>query len=353
MITINKNRGESSRTKLKTFDNSGEARWSNLNDDVLFLVMMQLGLIDFLAFSGVCKTWRSFARTNRNKFMASKPPMFLHISPSGNREEYYCCLVDFKFREFKTILPHYFGRFCVGLTCGYLILFGKETHDFWLVNPITRYQFYFPAVHFLGSIRDLTVIRAILVFSPTISGWVLVVSHRFADTIWFSVVGTRAWNHVSSTIPIIDLHAFKGKIYTLHTNCCSFQLRLIPEPKWTLLKTKDILKTYGLHLEFLTSGENLYVTNRLSKCLYKLQELDFGEMKWVLQEKAAMGDYAIFLSFLKHSALIKPELGSQWSKYKRHADFVDTSDKRQKPRFFIAATWYFPHDCLTVNHIYE
>ncbi|CAH1417445.1 unnamed protein product [Lactuca virosa] len=136
----------SSRKRFKNFNHNGVASWSDVNHDVLFLVMMKLGVVDFVAFSGVCKSWRSLAVSNKNTFMASKPPMEISIYMVANENDYIycCCLQDFERRRFKTIIPHYIGRTCVGLTCGYLILFGTKTRDFWLVNPITRHQLHFP-----------------------------------------------------------------------------------------------------------------------------------------------------------------------------------------------------------------
>ncbi|KAL7591065.1 hypothetical protein Lser_V15G34921 [Lactuca serriola] len=59
--------------------NSGVASWSDLPHDKLSIVMMKRGVIDFLAFSRVCKSWRSLALCNRNKFIVSRPPMSVSI----------------------------------------------------------------------------------------------------------------------------------------------------------------------------------------------------------------------------------------------------------------------------------
>ncbi|CAH1414949.1 unnamed protein product [Lactuca virosa] len=102
---------------------------------------MQLGVIDFVAFSGVCKSWRSFAFSYMNKFMASRPPMFMFVDEFENDEEWCCHLKDADGRKFKTVVPHSAGRsICVGVTCGYIILYEHRTHDFWLVNLITRHE---------------------------------------------------------------------------------------------------------------------------------------------------------------------------------------------------------------------
>ncbi|CAH1416165.1 unnamed protein product [Lactuca virosa] len=176
---------------------------------------------------GVCKSWRSLALSNRKRFMASRPPLSVIISPSPppmsmciSRPRAYnntCYLTDFEGRKFKTIIPHSASRICVGLTCGYLILFGRKTNDFWLVNAITRHQLHFPCVPFYVNGFPYSRVKAILVFSPLVSWWWFVILDESTHIIWFTRAGKGAWNHVYSTFPIIDLHYFKGKIYTLNS----------------------------------------------------------------------------------------------------------------------------------------
>ncbi|KAL4577013.1 hypothetical protein LXL04_013114 [Taraxacum kok-saghyz] len=75
MTRMRNHNDASSKKRMKT--------WSDLNHDVLNLVMMKLGVIDYVAFSRV-------------------------------------------------------------LTCGYMILCTEKSRDFWLVNPITRHELHFP-----------------------------------------------------------------------------------------------------------------------------------------------------------------------------------------------------------------
>ncbi|CAH1417448.1 unnamed protein product [Lactuca virosa] len=235
----------SSRKRIASCDNGDGAPWSDLDHHLLFLVMMQLGVIDFVAFSGVCKSWRSLALDNRKIFMASRPPMLISISHRSYKKE--CYLQDFEGRKFKTILPRSADRICVGITCGYLILFGWKTKDFRLVNPITRHELHFPCFPYNAS-TNLKDVRA----------------------------GTRTWNHVSSTFPFFALIAFKGKIYTLNMGCRLCEMRLNPEPKLTLLQTKilDFPKVVMLCPELISLGENLYLMNRELRDSYKVYELD-------------------------------------------------------------------------------
>ncbi|KAL7591375.1 uncharacterized protein LOC122194982 [Lactuca sativa] len=249
-----------------------------------FLIMMQLRVFYFCSFSKVCKTWRSFALSNTNIFMESRPPLLIVISleddkKDGDKEKNYCCMRDFEKRNYETNIPL---PSCVndfGLTCGYLMLFKNACHDFWLVNPITRHQLHFPACRLYG---DDHPDKGILVFSPSISRWVFLILFGSTSKISFYIEGKRGWNHVSSTLPIFDLHAFNGKIYTLHTGCCLFELRLLPNPKFTFLITKNFPEPDMKTPEFVNSVENLCIIDRSSEALNKeVVKLDFGEMKWV------------------------------------------------------------------------
>ncbi|XP_052626859.1 uncharacterized protein LOC128133447 [Lactuca sativa] len=333
----------STRKRIASCDKSDEASWSDLDHNLLFLVMMQLGVIDFLAFSGVCKSWRSLALDNWKIFMASRPPMFLWISDRPYKKE--CYLEDFEGRKFKTILPRSAGRICVGITCGYLILFGWKTKDFRLVNPITRHELHFPCFPY-NARTNLKEVRGILVSSPLVSGWAFVMLHRFTYQVWFSIAGTGAWNHVSSTFPFFDLVSFKGKIYTLNVGCRLCEMRLNPEPKLKLLQTKNFPKVVMLCPEFVSLDENLCVMYRELGGSYKVYKLDFEEMKWMSSENT-LGECAFFINELKYSTVIKPELWVDHElQYMRYAYFHDTIDKSLKVG---CQLWYFPCDCKNVN----
>lgn len=155
----------------------------------------------------------------------------------------------------KTILPHSTNRICIGVTSGYFILFGVKTSDFWLVNPITRHELYFPNVSFNYS-YVCKICRAILFFSPSLSKWVFVFLVEGYGKIWFSIAGKQEWTHVSNISYIRDLFAFKGKIYALHHHFGDYsisELMLYPTPKLTLLENIDFQNPYFQRPVFVSS----------------------------------------------------------------------------------------------------
>nr|KAJ0195832.1 hypothetical protein LSAT_V11C700345190 [Lactuca sativa] len=119
-MTRNQNHDDNASSKKKV-NNGDVGPWSDLNDHPLYLVVMKLGVVDYLSFGGVCKSWRTLAVSNRKAFMASKPSMKMCISWHGCKK--ICHLEDFEGRKFKTILPRFDGGVYVGLTCGYLIFY--------------------------------------------------------------------------------------------------------------------------------------------------------------------------------------------------------------------------------------
>ncbi|KAL4555519.1 hypothetical protein LXL04_038141 [Taraxacum kok-saghyz] len=325
-----------SKNPIKTCDNnSGTTRpWSDLTHDVLNLVMMKLGVVDFYAFIRVCKSWRSLAVSNRNKFLVSKPPMSISISFNY-----------FKGRKLKTVLAE---RTCVGRTCGYLILYDEKGREFLLVNPITRHELHFPNSPIEFCSRT-SCFRGILVFSPSRSEWVFVVFNIWLDhSLWFCIAGKQEWTKVYTT-HICDLIAFKGKIYTLHYSYFEVKLcemKLHSEPELVILISNPRLDFRNPR--FVSCGENLYAINRVLEHPYKIHQLDIDEMKWVssinTQEK-----YAFFRDDDFYSYTLREVWADIHSQYGRYA----VNDEMGKCVLFHAKMWYFFYDCLNVNLIHE
>ncbi|KAK9051558.1 hypothetical protein SSX86_028185 [Deinandra increscens subsp. villosa] len=348
--TRKQNQDDCSRRRAKTLDDGGSPPWSSLNDGILFLIILRLGVYDFFAFSGVCKWWRSVALSNRNVFMASRQPMSLSFSTVHYKKD--CCLEDSERRKFKTNLPHFNGRIFVGSTSGYIILFGNRVRDFWLVNPITRHELRFPDYPFHVD-QNPAYVRGVLVFSPSMSGWVFVVARGLTDTISFCLAGKEAtWNHLISDFPIHDLHFFQGKIYSLNTRYRLCEVILNPKPKLTPLGI-DILDSNLLFPELASCDQNLYVLGYNSKDMYGAIKVDFDQMKSASPIKM-IEKYSCFVSVLKSGAPGKVGLWEAPQElYERYGYFHGNDSNNHKLRCLNATMWYFPHDCWNVNRLHE
>ncbi|KAI4351532.1 hypothetical protein L6164_005890 [Bauhinia variegata] len=77
--------------------------------------------------------------------MASQAPLILLLSPYARRSCYFYNI--FECKMYKALFPSFVGKFCAGITGGYLVMDDKnEKADdpLWLVNPITIDELYFP-----------------------------------------------------------------------------------------------------------------------------------------------------------------------------------------------------------------
>lgn len=57
--------------------------------------------------------------------------------------------------------------------------------------------------------------------------------------------------------------------------------------------------SFYMYSKFISSGENLYVIDRMSKHLYEINKLDFDEMKLVRHDKS-VEEYMFFFSDLSN-----------------------------------------------------
>ncbi|KAK9051556.1 hypothetical protein SSX86_028183 [Deinandra increscens subsp. villosa] len=363
-MTAKLNRNASSGKRPKTFEDNGGSSWTHMLSDILFLIILRLGVVDFIAFSGVCKSWRTVALSNKNKFMLSRLPMSMLISAQVAKKK-ECYLGDCEGRTFKTILPRSCGRTFFGVVSGYLIFLGWKNHDFRLVNPITRHEIHFPSFPFHG-VLDPEKFRCILVFSSTMSTWVFVVSFKFSNEVSFSFSSEGAnWTHISSDNPVCDVHFFQGKIYALSQGMHLHEVKLNPTPTLTLLKMKNLVMSKFKFLEFSTFDEKLYVVDYRSNYLRGTCEIDLDQMRWmdpteVLEEYAGL-DQIIWTECLCFASLFKPRLTKLelWEnpreQYKRFGSFrgADQNKNKRSRSTPYMSYLYLPHECLDVNLLHE
>ncbi|KAJ0438962.1 putative F-box protein [Helianthus annuus] len=347
-MSTKQNDDASSSKSIKTADNNGPPPWSN-HQDLLCEIMMKLELADFFTFGKVCKSWRSLALTHKNKYMCSRQPMSVTLPTDITAECYFRDI--FEGRKIKAVIPHSTGSTCVGLTCGYLVFYSRIGRDFWLVNPFTSHELHFPNFP-LEVNTDLSIFRGILVFSPSVSQWAFVFSHKFSKKISFSLSGNQAsWYHLTSEFSIVDIHSFMGKIYMLTVCGRIFEVGLDSKPTLTPLVMKNFPKRQLFRLEFVCSGKNLFVLDKVTAYLYEVYEIDLEKMEWVLKQNSTV-DYGFFVGDIKSSAAINPDTWSgRGMKYMR-VDYLNNLERSKlKGRLLIADMWYlnFPHDCVEVN----
>ncbi|KAK9051555.1 hypothetical protein SSX86_028182 [Deinandra increscens subsp. villosa] len=349
----------SSRKRPKmTVDNdygcNSSSSWSYLIHDILIAIISRLGVIDFVAFSCVCKSWRTVALSNRNMFMLSRQPMHIRISSRLDKNK-KCSLEDLEGRKFTTILPRSSDTTFLGLVSGYVILLGWKTRYFRLVNPITRHELLFPRFPFYRVPDRPENFRCVLFFSSTMSRWVFVVSVRFSRDVSFSFSSdpanwransTAKWTHLDSDFPICDLHFFQGKIYALcNKGFCLSEVRLSPTPTLTLLKMKIFVNLEFIRPELTTVGEKLYVvSHHSSNRSSRIVEIEVNQMRCVKPTKA-LKEYALFAKINKSRVTMLEHWLGICEQYERFGTHKNDNEGIRYTKYM----WYYPHKCLDVN----
>ncbi|XP_076934785.1 uncharacterized protein LOC143601198 [Bidens hawaiensis] len=341
-MSRNQNADAPTNKSLKTSEDedSGLRDWSNLTEDLLLRITWKLEPTDFFGFRGTCNPWRSMALSQIKKFMGSRRPMKVSCSNGAFYFE------DFEGRKHKIPLPHSTGRVCIGVTCGYMIMAGRD-RDFWLVNPFKRHEIYIPACPFHPWVNtNASQFRGVLVFSPFTSQPVFVFSHKFTNKIFYHMSGNQpSWNWLDLNFPILDIHAFKGKIYAVTVTSCLVEVGLPPRPSLEPLEMKNHLTRHLLRSEFVTSGKSLYLLDCCSADGYDGYEIDVEKREYVQIDKTTV-ENAFFVGDWKSSAAVDADtwVDSQIPDGKG-GYLKDTSEKSDiKGRCLIANMWYFPHE---------
>ncbi|KAM7508774.1 hypothetical protein LguiA_019227 [Lonicera macranthoides] len=280
--------------------------WGTLPEDLLILIIMHLEFPDFLSFGRVCRSWRSAAEAQRKIFLAPKPPFVGVISSFAKKS------ISFKniFEEtrYKTMLRDVNSKLCLGSSCGYLMMLESD-YRLWLVHPITGNEFRFPSLPGSSRKEISSQCRAVLVYSPTLSGYQVVAIYRNTKQIMNGGPHDADWRCLTfHFLPceFADLAFFKGAIYVLATNCLIYQVSvqrcgIIFFP----MEVKYAPSVSGLNLQLVSSNERLFMVDCYSELrLPFVYEVDFDSMTWV--RMLDLGDEAIFLSDLKSSFVANP-----------------------------------------------
>ncbi|XP_076922908.1 uncharacterized protein LOC143584854 [Bidens hawaiensis] len=348
-MSRNQNADAPTNKSLKTSEDTGLRDWSNLSKDVLLPIIWKLEPTDFFGFRGTSNPWRSLALSHINKFMGSRRPMKVSYS---NRALYF---EDFEGRKHKIPLPQSTGRTCVGVTCGYMIMVGRN-RDFLLVNPFKMHQLYFPACALSPWVNtNASQFRGILVFSPSTSQPVFVFSHKFANKIFYHMSGNQpSWYWRGLDFPILDIHAFKGKIYTVSATSRLFEVGLNPRPSLEQFEMKNHPTRHLLRPELVTSGKSLYLLDCCSADKYEAYEMDVEKKECVRVDKTTV-EYAFFVGDWKSSAAVDPDTWADSQIPDEKGGYLkDTTDNSKlKGKCLFANMWYFPHDCSTVDTLQQ
>ena len=146
--------------------------------------------MDYLSFSGVCKSWRSASIAFRKYCMERQQPLVV-VRPKYSKKS--CVLYNmFDLKSYKTMLPDLPCKKLLGLSCGYLITTDGNL-GFWLVNLITKHELCFPVLP--GHMGRITCLEfsALLFQSIRLSETFMVLFSRTENYILLSKSGGSSW----------------------------------------------------------------------------------------------------------------------------------------------------------------
>lgn len=187
--------------------------WSQLPYDIINEVANWLDKIeDFLAFSSVCKSWRS---VYRDKAWLSRPKIpWLMLDTNQNGE---LCFGLYKTKILKIPLPMAHDRRIWGSSYGWLIMISPDL-NIQLLNPITRVKHnlapistfeklanvrhWFDLIHKASVLKLGTEFLVFVIYGP-------------CNSLAFVKLGETTWTTVESQLRFVSFVCYKGKILGL------------------------------------------------------------------------------------------------------------------------------------------
>ncbi|KAL1827493.1 hypothetical protein ACET3Z_005905 [Daucus carota] len=206
------------RKRKRTCRRSGDTvwgAWDVLPTELLVSILVKLSIVDYLSFSGVCKSWRSASIAFRKYCMERQQPLVV-VRPKRSKKS--CVLYNmFDMKRYKTMLPDLPCKKLLGFSCGYLITTDGNL-GFWVVNLMTKHELRFPVLSgLMGGINGFKF-SALLFQSTRLSETFMVLFSLTENYILLSKSGGSSWQRYvlcDTKARIADVKIFGGKIFVL------------------------------------------------------------------------------------------------------------------------------------------
>ncbi|KAI4351531.1 hypothetical protein L6164_005889 [Bauhinia variegata] len=360
--------------RMKMVENGNIRPWSDLPEALLDLITRRFGMVDYLMFGCVCSSWKLHASAYKQEFMASQAPLILLLSPHARKSCYFYNL--FERKMYKALLPSLVGRFCAGITGGYLVMDNKNEkadNPLWLLNPITRHELYFPR-----SPRRLN--RLFLATVPVPRGEVMLIGFSMIPPV-LQFCRSNDVNWTTHEIQrrlqfwvLVDGAFFKGKLYFINDVGRMFQFDQSSPPYYIELGIQRIpYPTKKMRL--VASDEQLFVIVTSIDEPYRVYVLNFPMKLWITVH--SLGDQALFMGHRYHIGTSGSCIKIKWGEgcQRAHNCILDVgypcSEKftvhhlggkfhrevKIKPSngvptsYIDSAFWYFPHLASSVDFL--
>ncbi|CAI9093429.1 OLC1v1028930C1 [Oldenlandia corymbosa var. corymbosa] len=272
--------------------------WSGLTEEMLAEIAMRMPSVeDFMAFRGVCTSWRAAARLDKfvNSRSGSRVPFLMIAGQQENNDE-YCELYSLSRRRIamRLKLPEVKGKRCMEAGFGWLLTVASCSGEVNLLNPLTRSQIHLPNLP--GSVDCIFILTAALSANPsTTCNFVLMAIRNAGQFLGYWKPGNLTWTPIKTSGRIFsDVAYYNGKFYVLDA---IDELWVWDDVAVTHLHLDNIghdlvFSAKEAYLVESSNGE-LLVVIRKSRDEFRVVRLDVRNCQW--EEMTSLGKDAVFV----------------------------------------------------------
>lgn len=205
--------------------------WSELQTDLLELILTKLALIDILRFGCVCCSWNRAVRSYK-ACPVYAPPQTLWLMQLNTEEvvdrkaevtcTFFSTLVGNKVCQVNNVFRGFDYGWCVGWTKGWLVVLDKTVVPH-LVNPLSGVSIQLPLApsgyEAVAYPMMIYVIKAVLLSNPTRKkDFTVVVRYRYLKKLTFCKFGDNNWTEFGNELPDYHdmIHRSDGKLFVMY-----------------------------------------------------------------------------------------------------------------------------------------
>ncbi|CAI9099591.1 OLC1v1036439C1 [Oldenlandia corymbosa var. corymbosa] len=290
------------------------ADWSQLPHDIVESIAVRLDAVeDFLAFSAVCRSWRSFYLIKQWIPGSQLPWLMLSDDEKASKKCFFSLYRD---KVYETELPEASGRRCWGSSDGWLVTIGSDM-EIHLVNAFSRVRVLLPSattfqILFNASANWYELIdKAIVIRKPSQSNdsvneveFLVMAIYGPFKQLAFAKPGYSSWINVEETFQhrFLDVACVNDQIFAfsasgnlLLVDVGSRVIEIMPS-----IPPKQRWARERVHLEgdLLMVYQNLYVEHMINHpsvepVQFQVFKFDFSDKEWI--ELKDLGDRALFV----------------------------------------------------------
>ncbi|OMP11862.1 hypothetical protein COLO4_03636 [Corchorus olitorius] len=298
---------------------------SQLPRDVVFKIANFIqSLEDFVAFSGVCKAWRSVC-SNMNWKPGHQFPWLLVSDTEHNQKQSFYSFNRNKRYELE--LPHAFGKRCFGSPLGRIVTVSRDL-EAQILHPLSRVQLNLPQLNTIIQNQNQNQMAGVIMAAdPFIRKCVLfkVYEENGHETFLVAAIlgpnyclayakpESVQWNIVEGIDGVKDMVFYQGQLYAIfgQGKLLRFEsdeaIRVIASEPQDILMMGSVERIYLLNLDLESSGHLLgvfryafinFFEQRSETKLFWVYRLEFDHVSgnggtW--QRLDHLGDWALFV----------------------------------------------------------